>query len=104
MLLFNITTHYSLWFLPLCVLCGLFFSYLLYRFKAPTKDVSPKIINLLFVIRTLLISALLFFLLEPFIKRIVNEKEKPIIILAQDNSASLINTKDSAYYRKEYLE
>lgn len=104
MLFFDITTHYSLWFVPLCILCGLLFSFLLYRFKNPTTDVSPKIIYLLFITRALLVSALLFFLLEPFIKRIINEKEKPIIVIAQDNSASLIYTKDSGFYKKEYIE
>lgn len=103
MLLFNITTHYSLWFLPLCVLCGVFFSWLLYHFKNPSKEVSPKIIVVLFILRTILISSLLFFLLEPFIKRIINEKERPIVIIAQDNSASLVNIKDSVYYKKDYL-
>jgi len=103
MLLFNITTHYSLWFLPLCVLCGIFFSWLLYHFKNPSKEVSPKIIVVLFILRTILISSLLFFLLEPFIKRIINEKERPIVIIAQDNSASLVNIKDSVYYKKDYL-
>lgn len=103
MLLFNITTHYSLWFLPLCFLCGILFSWLLYRFKNPAIGISSKIIGLLFLVRTLLITALLFFLLEPFIKRLINEKEKPIIVIAQDNSASLVHIKDSSFYKKEYL-
>jgi hypothetical protein len=34
----------------------------------------------------------------------VHEKEKPVIIIAQDNSQSIVKTIDSSYYRSEYID
>lgn len=43
-----------------------------------------------------------FLLLSPFIKTVSNYIEKPLIIIAQDNSASVMICKDSTLYRGEY--
>jgi hypothetical protein len=53
-------------------------------------------------LRFVLISLLAFLLLTPLIKTISHEKEKPIVIIAQDNSESIVVNKDSAFYRREY--
>jgi ribosomal protein L17 len=52
--------------------------------------------------RFLSVSILSFLLLSPLIKTVNREVEKPVIIVAQDNSQSLIIGKDSSFYRTEY--
>jgi hypothetical protein len=50
------------------------------------------------------VTLIAFFLLKPLIKTIQREVEKPIIIIAQDNSQSLSLVKDSAMYKTTYLD
>ena len=52
--------------------------------------------------RFLSISLIAFLLLSPLIKKNTDVIQKPLIILAQDDSRSLLLSKDSEYYRKEY--
>lgn len=54
--------------------------------------------------RFLLVAILAFLLLSPFIKTLFNKVEKPVIIIAQDNSSSILLNKDSAFYKTEYLQ
>ena len=37
-------------------------------------------------------------------KRIINEKEKPVIVFAIDNSQSLLFSKDSVYYKTKFID
>ncbi|MCO6498920.1 MAG: hypothetical protein J5I47_00900 [Vicingus serpentipes] len=53
--------------------------------------------------RCLLVTVLSFLLLSPFIKTLFNKVEKPVIIIAQDNSTSILLNKDSAYYKEQYV-
>jgi hypothetical protein len=54
--------------------------------------------------RFLAVSILAFLLLSPLLKTVNREVEKPVIIIAQDNSQSLVVNKDSAFYRNEYKQ
>lgn len=88
----------------LCVAAGLLYSFFLYYKNDKHKDISRLLTVFLFVLRFVLISCLAFFLLGPLIKNTITEQEKPLIIIAQDNSSSLVYSKDSAYIKKEYVE
>ncbi|MDP2385450.1 MAG: hypothetical protein Q8M29_03700 [Bacteroidota bacterium] len=103
-LLFEIITQYSLWFVPLCLATGVLFAYVLYRTSPKNDELVKPVKWFLFSSRTLLIATLAFFLLNPLIKKMVNEKEKPIILIAQDNSSSLLNAKDSAFIKNEFVK
>jgi hypothetical protein len=52
--------------------------------------------------RFLSVTLISFLLLSPLIKKQTEIIQKPLIILAQDNSLSIRLSKDSGYYRKEY--
>jgi len=54
--------------------------------------------------RFLVVTFLCFLLLSPLLKTVSRSTEKPVIIIAQDNSESLVVSKDSAFYKKEYKE
>lgn len=95
-----ITTEYPIWLIVFCLLAGLGYSFLLYR--KPKQDLNKIILYLLFVIRFVVVSFLCFFLLNPLIKNTTTYTEKPIILVAADNSASVIKNKDSVFYKTEY--
>lgn len=52
--------------------------------------------------RFLSVSLISFLLLSPLIKKQTEVIQKPLIILAQDNSLSILLSRDSGFYRKEY--
>lgn len=94
-------TEYSLfWIIPILIF-AIAISWFIYFYKQ--KYFSKKQSITLFSLRSVAIALLLFLLLNPtFIKK-TNQEEKPIIIIAQDNSSSITKTKDSSYYKNEYL-
>ena len=57
----------------------------------------------MFLLRFFVISIIAFLLLSPLLKTTLKNTEKPIVIMAQDNSESIIAGKDSVSYFKNYL-
>ena len=71
-----------------CLFLGLGYAYFLYR-----KEVlltAKKLKQFLFIIRTFFIALLAVLLLNPVVKSIQKTKHKPIVILAQDISESIL--------------
>lgn len=100
---FSLVTSYPVWFLILCILAGVLASALLY-YKNKKNEFSPFILKVLAILRGVLVALIAFLLLSPFVRTINRHKEKPIILLAVDNSASIAIGKDSAYYKREFVQ
>lgn len=98
----NIITEYPIWLSVLCVITGAIYSIILYRKDKRLTDVSMFVRRSMSVLRFLSISLLAFFLLSPLIKHISRRVEKPVIIIAQDNSESILIGKDTAFIKSEY--
>ncbi|HTX88356.1 MAG TPA: hypothetical protein VMC08_05150 [Bacteroidales bacterium] len=97
----GIVLTYSAWFILLCILSGLLFSFLFY-FRTK-KDEIPRVRLLVMAfLRFLTVTLLSFLLLSPLIRQTRQNIEKPIIVVAQDNSGSILAGRDSAYYKQEY--
>ena len=95
---------YPNYFLLLCFAIGLIYSLGLYL-KSKKKSNLPKTsIHSLFIVRFLIVSALCFLLLEPTYKTVKENKEKPIVIFAQDNSKSILLSKDSSFFLNGYSD
>ena len=95
-----ITEQSPLW-LVACLLLGLLYAFVLYRYPA-VESLGKVLHRLLFLFRALVVSFLAFFLLSPLLRTLSRETEKPLLLLAADNSQSLLLNKDSAYYRSDY--
>lgn len=95
----NYPWYYSL----LCVLVGFLFSGLLYFRDKKNADRGKSLVITLATLRFLSVTIISFLLLDVFIKHSINETEKPIIIIAQDNSTSIIAGKDSLDIKTNYL-
>ncbi len=86
-----------------CLLLGaLYAGWLYYRDKRFSE--SPKVLVVLMgVLRFFVVSVLAFFLLTPLLRYGFRELEKPIIVIAQDASQSVVAGKDSVFYKGEFI-
>ena len=100
----NLITEYSLWFIIFCVIAGAGYSFLLYRKDKRFDESSIWLIRTMAALRFVVVTILSFFLLSPLLKTVNRTVEKPVIIIAQDNSESVAVGKDSAFYKKEYKQ
>jgi hypothetical protein len=87
---FEIFTGYSPFLIPLCLIGGVGYAYFLYSAKHPW---SKQWNYAMAAIRFVLVSILLFLLLGPFIKYVKSFVEKPVIVIAIDNSTSITEGK-----------
>ena len=97
----GLLTEYPIWFILFCLLLGGLYAFLLY-FRANREEINPWLLRLMTLFRFLSISLISFLLLSPLIRRDIVTIEKPVIIIGQDNSESLIVGKDSSFNRNEF--
>lgn len=103
-ILFSLTINYPIWFVAFCILAGAAYASFLYFRDSKLNEFSAWLIYTMAVFRFVSVSIIAFLLLSPLIKSSTKTTERPIVIVAQDNSESIIHTKDSAFYRGEYKE
>jgi hypothetical protein len=108
---FSILTDYPIYFILFCLLAGALVAFLSYqkntianRSEDQTKnktwwDAFTWPVWLLAILRFLSVSILCFLLLSPVVKSLFKKVEKPVVIIAADNSQSILLNKDSNYYR-----
>jgi hypothetical protein len=97
----GIVTDYPVWFLFLCLVTGGLFAFFLY-FRTRKNDIAPWLIGVMSALRFFSVSILAFLLLSPLIRKNTEIIEKPLILVAQDNSRSIALGKDSIFYKIEY--
>lgn len=100
----QINTAYTLWWVIPCLLAAAALTWLLYS-KNPFGDEvnkrSPLYIGLM-ALRFTALFLIAFLLLSPFIKTSSRKVQKPVIVLALDNTESVKANKDSAFYTTQY--
>jgi hypothetical protein len=100
---FSLITLYPVWFLLLCIIAGAVYASLLY-YREKDNDFNRITTRILAVLRGTVVTLIAFLLLSPLLKSTTRYAEKPIVLLALDNSASIILGKDSTFYRNEFAE
>jgi len=86
-LLFAITWgSVSGWWTPVCLLLGLLYAWVMYRQPVNT---SLQIRNILAALRALAVSLIAFLLISPLVKSVSYQPQKPLVLIAQDNSESI---------------
>jgi hypothetical protein len=87
--LFSITWgSISGWWTPVCLLLGILYAWLLYRNPVSLSELNRW---LLAVLRAVAVFVIAFLLISPLIKTVTYQPQKPLVLIAQDNSSS-INT------------
>ncbi|MBK9358967.1 MAG: VWA domain-containing protein [Bacteroidales bacterium] len=99
----QLVTAYSYWLIPLCLAFGAGLAAVLYYRNTP-GDFSRNLRWILSLFRFLSGSIVAFLLLSPMIKTIVRTTEKPVVVIAVDNSGSMILGKDSLFVMNELSE
>lgn len=101
----SLLLDYPWYFILFCILLGVVYAVLLYVVRmrrGVERDFSRRLTILMAVLRTLSVAAIAFLLLSPLVKRVKNRKEKPLVIIAEDNSQSLRYCPDSAFYATDF--
>lgn len=97
----NLTSTFSAaWLIPIIVIAG-GLAFWLYRKDKILNDQPFWVSGLLFTLRFVSLTVLGYLMLEPMIKMVGTELQKPIIAVAIDNSSSILNASDSVYYKTE---
>lgn len=97
----NLSSEYSLWFIPLCIALAFAGTWFLYRnnpLKLEKKWLQLLLAGLRFLALFLVIMLLLGLLLKTFSRKV----EKPIVVLALDNSESVTANRFASFYKNEY--
>ena len=100
----NIITESPFWLIIFCILTGIAYSGGVYYRNIQLNEMPLRLIRVLATFRFILITILSFFLLSPLLRTMNQELERPLIIIAQDNSESIISGKDSVFYRDAYCK
>lgn len=98
----NIVTELPIGFFVFCAIAGFIYATILYYQNTKLSEFSVLVKRILFFIRFIAITLLAFFLLSPLIKHLSRRVEKPVIIIAQDNSESIAFGKDNRS-KNQYL-
>jgi len=95
-------SSYAWYFYVLAILVAGGFTMLLYGVRFNSKDwTKPRLITL-FGLRFLSIFFLLLLLLNPMLETTTQHLKKPLVVWLQDNSESIIQTKDSVKYKTQW--
>jgi hypothetical protein len=89
------------WFVPLCIVAGILYAGILY-YNEQRYEFSLRRRLIMGSIRALTVAFIAFFLLSPFFRTTSKNIDEPVIIIAQDQSASITTARDSVFYTQEY--
>ncbi len=95
MLLFSITWGaVSGWWTPVCLLLGLAYAWLMYR---QPVNLDEKFRKGLFAVRAIAVFITAMLLLSPLLQSLSYQPQKPLILVAQDNSQSVSQFKQAGF-------
>ena len=100
----KILFEYPSWLLLVCIISAAGIAFVFYRRDRQNQHLSPLLRTLLGVFRFVTLSILAILLVRPLIKTIERDIEAPIILIAQDNSESIAQTADSAFYTSTWKQ
>ena len=91
----ELITTLPIWYLFGCAFLGLLYAGILYYKSDRLVDWSSAWIYTLAFCRAIVVACIAFFLLSPLLKTTIEEREKPIVVFAVDESISVKHKMDS---------
>ncbi len=92
----SLNIQYPEYFIGLCLVLGLLYALVLYFKNQKWKEHRNSIPWILGVLRTLAVALIAYFLLVPILERFKSRSQNAIVVIAQDNSASISEGTDQA--------
>lgn len=92
----NINFQYPSWFILLCLGLGVLYALMLYYKSNAFRTQSGRLNFWLGLLRFCAVTFLAILLLEPFLRSVQTDAKKPILIVAQDQSESVVAEMDEA--------
>ncbi len=92
-----------IWMLVVALLAGMAAAGLLY-FRNKKQHYGKALTIILFALRTLLVGLVVLLLFNPYVRQQFSSVEQPVVVVAHDNSSSIVLGKDSAFYQTDYLK
>ena len=86
----EVVTQYPAWYFIFCAALGLLYAGIAYYRQRKNSEINRAVLISLFSFRCITVTILSFLLLLPFIKNIDTHIEKPVLIIAADNSHSIL--------------
>ena len=90
-----------IWMIALSLLAGLAAATVLYL-RNKKQHYGKALTVILFALRTLIVGLMVLLLFNPLIRQKFSTVEMPTVIVAHDNSSSVVLCKDSAFYKNDY--
>ena len=90
-----------IWMIALSLLAGLAAATVLYL-RNKKQHYGKALTAILFALRTLIVGLMVLLLFNPLIRQKFSTLEMPTVIVAHDNSSSVVLCKDSAFYKNDY--
>jgi hypothetical protein len=89
------------WWLPAGLLLGLAYAWLMYR---KPVDLSKNLRYILAVIRAVTVFFITVLLISPLVKSVKYEPQKPLVVIAQDNSSSINTFKPAGFNSSAFID
>jgi hypothetical protein len=89
------------WWLPAGLLLGLAYAWLMYR---KPVDLSKNLRYILAVLRTVTVFFIAILLISPLVKSVKYEPQKPLVLIAQDNSSSINTFKPTGFNPSAFVD
>ncbi len=99
----NIIFQYPSWFVFICVAVGVLYALGMYFNDRRFGEQSKRLNSVLGTLRFFSVTIICLLLLDPVMRATITEKKAPIVVLAQDNSESVLQSMDSVQ-RNEYKQ
>ena len=99
----KILFDFPVWYIVICILIAGLGAYFLYRNDSKLKELPRSWKRLLGIFRFISLFVVLFLLLEPLLEYTKTKIEKPIVVIIQDNSESILARVDSAKFTQDYF-
>jgi len=100
-LLFSVTWgSVSGWWTPVCLLLALLYAWLMYR---QPVNLGKNVRYGLFALRTIAVFILSFLLIVPLVRSVAYNPQKPLVLIAQDNSESINTFKPAGFSEQQFV-
>lgn len=99
----DMITGINWWMIIPVMATALVYAVVMY-YRHQRLKLSPTLKVFLFVLRFSAVALIAFLLLAPHLIQTKKVVEQPLVIVAQDNSASIVSGSDAGFYTKNYLD